>query len=388
VRWSGFVENFLSSLEWLIHMVGPGFMTRPECARSSSASAGIGTISAQGARAQTRKAGIFLVSEIEVSQPRRKVGAATTGGECVDRIPGINSRLGKLFASANLNSLLCYFIHFAVSAANENIPTFAVLTTLAALASFPAMAKDGFHFDAAACKMDAKGHLYIALGRYVLAVPFSEDRTYLLDSVPASAKRLAPDPTEPEGCPGNPTQQRSFGFYFPAPLTDADGPSSKSVDREAPTRLTLYEVWKPNPNADQDHPEWSGESLTDSVVRSRCDRASVRERLPGGLNACRIQPVDKSRVEDWAASYIADPSVYATPLGRPFMVDCGPRLYSHGISHCNVAYSLARGLAVGYEFQPYLGQSRIPIDHIIEFDRKIRAQIDVAIVKEFLWPNQ
>jgi hypothetical protein len=268
------------------------------------------------------------------------------------------------------------------------IRVFTVLFSIALLVSFPAIAKDEFHYNAAACKMDAKGHLYIALGRYVLAVPFSEDRTYLLDSVPASAKRLAPDPAEPEGCPGNPTQQRSFGFYFPAPLIDADRPGSKLVDREAPTRLTLYEVWRPNPNAEQDHPEWSGESLTESVVRGTCERATVRETLPDGLTACRIQPADKSRVEDWAASYVADPNVYATPLGRPFMVDCGPRLYSHGISHCNVAYSLARGIAVGYEFQPYLGQSRIPIDHIIEFDRKMRGQIDVATVKDFIWPKR
>jgi len=270
----------------------------------------------------------------------------------------------------------------------RNAAMFAFLSVVLALSTPYATAKDEFHYDTASCKTDTKGHLYIALGRYVLAVPFLESRTYVLDSVTLNARLLAPNPAEPEGCPSNPSQQRSFAFYFGAPLVDANGDASKPAYREAPTRLTLYEVWKPNPNADRDHPEWSGESLTDSVVRSTCARASVRETLPNGLTACRIQPIDKSRVEDWAASYISDPSAYATPLGRPFMVDCGPGLYSHGISHCNVAYSLAHGLAVGYEFQPYLTHPSIPIDHIIEVDRRIRAQIDAALVKDFNWPNQ
>lgn len=269
----------------------------------------------------------------------------------------------------------------------RNGTMFAFLYVLLSLSTPYAAAKDEFHYDAATCKADAKEHLYISLGRYVLAVPFLESGTYVLDSVPPNARLLAPDPTEPEGCPGNPSQQRSFAFNG-APLVDANSDSSKPAHREAPTRLTLYEVWKPNPNTDRDHPEWSGESLTDSVVRSTCARTSVRETLPNGLTACRIQPVDKPRVEDWAASYVSDPGVYATPLGRPFMVDCGPGLYSRGISHCKVAYSLAPGLAVGYEFQPYLGSSPIPIDHIIEFDRQLRAEIDAALVKDFIWPNQ
>jgi hypothetical protein len=43
---------------------------------------------------------------------------------------------------------------------------------------------------------------------------------------------------------------------------------------------------------------------------------------------------------------------------------------------------------VEYEFQPHLGSSPIPIDHIIDVDRKIRDQIDAATVKDFIWPRQ
>jgi hypothetical protein len=320
------------------------------------------------------------IAETYISQlERRGIRTGILGVDVV--LWSVRLRGKKLFRRFTITPIL-------KTAIVRNGTMFAFLNVVLALSTLHAVAKDEFHYEAASCKMDAKGHLYIALGRYVLAVPFLESRTYVLDSVPPNERLPAPDPAEQEGCPGNPSQQRSFAFYFGAPLVDTNGDSSKPAHREAPTRLTLYAVWKPNPNADRDHPEWSGESLTDSVVRSTCARASVRETFPNGLTACRIQPIDKSRVEDWAASYISDPSIYATPLGRPFMVDCGPRLYSDGISHCKVAYSIAHGLAVGYEFQPYLDQSPIPIDHIIEVDRRIRAQIDAATVKDFIWPNQ
>jgi hypothetical protein len=47
---------------------------------------------------------------------------------------------------------------------------------------------------------------------------------------------------------------------------------------------------------------------------------------------------------------------------------------------------LGRGTAE--EFQPYLAPSPIPFDHIVDFDRKIRAQINAAIVKDFIWLKQ
>ena len=262
----------------------------------------------------------------------------------------------------------------------------ALLATMLALSTLHAAAKDEFHYDAATCKTDAKGKLYIALGQYVLAVPFLKKDVYLLDPVLPKARRLAPDPTEPEGCPGNPSQQRSFAFHFGSQLGDIEGGNPNSAHREAPTWLTLYEVWNPDLRADRDHSEWFGENA--GLAKLVCARATIRETLPNGLAACRVKPIDNSRVEDWGASYISDPSVYATPLGRPFIVDCGPGLYSGIMGHCRVGYSIAHGLAVGYEFQPYLGPSPIPIDHIVEFDREIRTQIDAATVKDFIWPKQ
>ncbi len=117
-----------------------------------------------------------------------------------------------------------------------------------------------------------------------------------------------------------------------------------------------------------------------------CKAAAVREELPNGLTTCWIKlhwpadPAVEARQENWGAAYRARPDVYTAPLGRPFVVDCGPLLFEYTISHCDIAYTMMPGLGVGYRFQPYLGAGRIPIDRIIEFDRGLRAAIERRLV--------
>jgi len=251
------------------------------------------------------------------------------------------------------------------------------------LASFPhrVFAKDEFQYDATTCKTDAKGHLFIALGPNVLSIPFSKRGVYLLDSVMPKTRRRSPDPSEPEGCPGNPSQQKSFALFAGTPLADSKQ-GATPAHREAPAKLTLYDTWRPN----ADH-RWLGENT--GLAELMCSKTHVREPLSNGLIACRTGSDDRP-IDDWAASYVSDPDNYATPLGRRFIVDCGPELHSGlmPLSSCQVAYSITSDLAVGYEFQPYLGRSPIPIEHIIEFDRKLRALIDAVTVKDIIWPSQ
>jgi hypothetical protein len=259
------------------------------------------------------------------------------------------------------------------------------------LASFPhrVFAKDEFQYDATTCKTDPKGHLFIALGPNVLSIPFSKRGVYLLDSVMPKARRRPPDPSEPEGCPGNPSQQKSFALFAGTPLADIEQ-GATSAHREAPTKLTLFDTWDPDRSADPAQFRWFGE-LNPGFPELTCSHSTIRETLPNGLTACRVplsgQP--NAAVEDLAAAYFSDPAVYAIPLGRRFIIHCTPYLYSGPtFGGCEVAYSITADLAVAYEFQPYLGRSPIPIEHIIEFDRKLRAQIDAATVKDFIWPSQ
>lgn len=245
-----------------------------------------------------------------------------------------------------------------------------------------ASGKDAFQYDPSTCKTDAKGHLYIALGPNVFSVPYSKSGVYLLDSVSPKEKRPAPDPSEQVGCLGNPIQQRSFAFLAGTPLADVERGSSSSEHIEAATKLTLFAT-----RADY---RWLGEPSPD-FPESMCAGDAIRETMTSGLTACRIPLWRKpnAAVQDLGGVFFSNTGIYTTPLGRRFVVHCAPYLYSApGNASCRVAYAITNDLAVVYEFQPYRGPSPIPIEHIINFDRKLRAQIDAAIVKDFAWPSQ
>jgi hypothetical protein len=51
----------------------------------------------------------------------------------------------------------------------------ALLNAGLALSAADVLAKDEFRYDPATCKTGAKGHFYIALGKYVFAVPFRKN---------------------------------------------------------------------------------------------------------------------------------------------------------------------------------------------------------------------
>ncbi len=53
-----------------------------------------------------------------------------------------------------------------------------LLAAVLALSTLHASAFNEFHYDPASCKTDAKGHLYIAVGENVLAVPFLKNGVY------------------------------------------------------------------------------------------------------------------------------------------------------------------------------------------------------------------
>jgi hypothetical protein len=235
-----------------------------------------------------------------------------------------------------------------------------------------------------------QGRRYVALGRYVLATSYSKRDAYLLDPLrPGNVGLVQPDPTEPEGCPGNPLQSLSYEFVFGV---DVDGRTTFS-DSPRTERLTLYRTLDRATPAPDD-PEWSGADYMLMHWDTVCKAAAEREELSNGLNVCRIKlhwpadPAVEARHENWGASYRARPDVYTTPLGRPFIVDCGPLLFENMISQCDVAYTIMPGLGVSYRFQPYLGQHRIPIDRIIEFDRGLRAAIESLLVKDYQWRGE
>ena len=236
-----------------------------------------------------------------------------------------------------------------------------------------------FKFSPAACKHDT-GNLYVALGRYVFATPSPTVAQLVIDPIPASRRLKVPDPNEPVGCLGNPLQSDSHALLHSMLV------ESKS---RFPDLLTLYNLRRSSSAADEKDEEWMAEVSAVHIADSVCRTATLRENSANGFLGCRIKPADSpnTRQEDWAASYISQSEGYGTPLGKPFIVNCGPGLFSNGIGQCDVAYAVKPGVGVSYRFQPYRGSHPIPIEHIIVFDKSLRLEIERALVKDYRWPD-
>jgi hypothetical protein len=218
---------------------------------------------------------------------------------------------------------------------------------------------------------------------------------YLLDPLrPGNIGLVPPDPTDPQGCPGNPLQSWSYAFVYAPHGIEADGSASSGGDAPRADRLTLYRTSRDSLAPGPDDPEWAWADALLMSWNTFCEAAAVREDLPSGLTACRIKlhwptdPAAEARQENWGASYRARADVYVTPLGRPFVVECGPLLLEHPLSQCDVGYTIMPGLGIGYSFQPYLGRHPIPIERIIDFDRGLRAAIERTVVKDYGWKGE
>nr|WP_311538757.1 hypothetical protein [uncultured Bradyrhizobium sp.] len=256
-----------------------------------------------------------------------------------------------------------------------------VWTILAAFYPPSADAKDEFRFDPGKCKQAGVSDLYIALGDIVVHLPWSSRASYFLNSIPPAEQRMPPDASEQSGCESNPLQVWMFGSL--------SGVLWRGAEAEPGVAVTLYWNWRPQSNADDDKSEWRGEDLGLHALRGVCAKATTIEVLPNGLKACRIKPSNppEARVEDWAATFSSDPRQYATPLGRPFVVDCGPGIFSTRIGDCEVNYAATPALGISYKFNPYHGAKPLSIDAVIGFDRNLRQRLGEATVHEYKWPG-
>lgn len=224
-------------------------------------------------------------------------------------------------------------------------------------------------YDPNKCKTDPHGHIYYSLGDTVFALPNIPNPAFL-DPLEPKMLREAPDPTDQVGCLGNPYQQRILTAFW-----------TKAM------QVRLYWNWRPLQGPSRARADWRGELLPIDMAEIKCKEATITETLTNGLSACRVKPLRDVRVEDWAASYVSDPAKYATPMGRSFIVSCGPELMANAIDDCKVAYSLKPDLGVSYKFKPYHAQVPLPVDRVIDEDKKLRESIDQAEVKDFKWPS-
>ena len=111
---------------------------------------------------------------------------------------------------------------------------------------------------------------------------------------------------------------------------------------------------------------------------------TIREELPSGFIACRMK---QASAQDMQAIYIARADTYQTPLGQPFVVNCGDQADKIPAGQCAVDYMFAPGLGVNYQFHTAQDSKALPIDQVIAFDRGLRAAINATLVKNFRWAN-
>ncbi len=245
------------------------------------------------------------------------------------------------------------------------------------------------------CKTDAKGKVYIALGRAVLGLPPPNANGNIGEPVPKEAMLRPPDPAEPEGCPNNPAQVQRQGLIAFLPLSSDPIRPGQSLQglwatQSSGLRLESIVVYpKPAPNYPDLEPTFSRMEL----VERRCAPTNPDRSESDGVETCLVRPKEAlpanwKSSEHWGRSYRVSPTRYGTPRGGPFMFTCDLGAgQPHHPAFCEVGYMLATGQLLTYRFLP--PESGYPpsfVDDVIAFDREARALLTDGLWPDYPWP--
>jgi hypothetical protein len=110
------------------------------------------------------------------------------------------------------------------------------------------------------------------------------------------------------------------------------------------------------------------------------DHPVVIETTPEGLKRCAVK-TGQMPPYDLEASYRASPDLYATPFGEPFIIRTGRGSLLYG-GDSQIDYKIDDEVSLYYQFW----LKDLPIQSVLDFDRALRAKIEAARVKNYLWP--
>ena len=226
----------------------------------------------------------------------------------------------------------------------------------------------------ATCTAGLKDRVYLSLGRSVFELPISPQVSgiYVTSVEPDhSPNNPAPTvPTENAGCLGHPLPVASIGLQFS--YQRKYGQPVRPGYIIGAFKIQLFK-WDDS---------WKIDNFIDGVTRLNCERASIKEEVPGGLIACLVKPIKPDmnrasvRVEDWGGSYYAEKDTYSNPLGSQFSAWCGPDTYSGHIFSCDLNYLLRFDIRISYKFHPYsTARYYLPVEELVGFDRALRQAI-------------
>lgn len=232
-------------------------------------------------------------------------------------------------------------------------------------------------FDTSACKQQAHGMFYLALGQNVLKIPQITLGGFM--RLDPQHRLVPPDPLQPEGCPGNPLQVQLY--HFDIALVE-NSRSKSRIDFQLP--ITLYRTVRydwPDTNI----PEWVAEDAILKWANKACE-VGVSEDKGKEFRSCLASPLGrKTPEEDWGGVYVAKPDVYRTPLGYAFVIDCEPGQLTAGWSRCDVTYALRPELGLSYHIRPFAKFAKIRFENAITLDQQIRARLNSMLIAPYSW---
>jgi hypothetical protein len=242
------------------------------------------------------------------------------------------------------------------------------------------IANTNITYDPSSCKTDAEGMVYFALGREVFRRPFQGSMSIGgMLAEERAALPPPPDPSEPEGCPGNPVWGRSFSIDYEHLPADPNAYRQQTPFRASINFIALRESdW----DSVYDAATWGNQlSYERDFDRRKHDYDSC-ETLPSGLIDCRVPESDRTR-EFWSATFQAEPDIYSAPFGRPFTVSCltWPVVARQD---CNVSYNYTRSTRIAYHFD----LNDLPPAEFISFDRGLREKIESMRVRDYRWKDE
>lgn len=219
-------------------------------------------------------------------------------------------------------------------------------------------------FDPSKCTTPSDGMTYVAIGKTVLHHP--SHKIYDVSNASSDNQEtpnVAPVPSDPKGCPGNPMQKLGAGFIlkgFPGLLEDnPDKTFAVRVSYDTDSK-ELYDY------------TFNNEKFFDLVCKNQfhTEDNSI-PRLKGCIAAHPNSPTE--------INIVYQATDYLTPTGRKFIVACHSSEF-RAAQGCKVTYKLSSNIRIGYGFR-----NEIPIAKIIEFDKALRRQIEAEEINNYPW---
>ena len=173
------------------------------------------------------------------------------------------------------------------------------------------------------------------------------------------------------GCPTNPiTGTPPFGgMRIPWSAT----PYMKNRPEETKGESTQMREYHGGFRATDSKPRDRKSDFSQKVAAT-CNEVGEQKYLD--FTACIKMADFNEHIKHGAGYYIAEESIYKTPLGEKFIVKCSHH-WGSGSADCAIEYQFNQDGFVKYNFS----RAGIPLKYIIEFDRQVRQLLNEALVE-------